>query len=164
MRESPGDPEPIAADESRRRASRARRLARSLGFVGRVEYRHVTSQSGGAQYARSGRAEADLLTVYAEAFVRDADPDDFSLRAIIAHERGHQVLGRNPKLTARMVNISLEAEEVLASVVGAALLPEGEDRDSLLAKAMSEVLSGGVAADTALRMVEELFQMLGELL
>ena len=44
-----------------------------------------------AQYARGSTAHEDLLTVYAEAFERDADPEDFSLEAILAHERGHQL-------------------------------------------------------------------------
>lgn len=57
-------------------------MARALGFVGRVEYRHVYSASGGAQYGHGAEVESDLLTVYAEAFDRDADPEDFSLSAI----------------------------------------------------------------------------------
>ena len=44
-------PQPIGPAEVRRR-SVALRLERALGFVGRVEYRHVYSQSGGAQYGR----------------------------------------------------------------------------------------------------------------
>ena len=84
-------PQPIGPAEARRRRSVARRSARALGFVGQVEYRHVYSQSGGAQYGGGAGAGTDLLTVYAEAFDRDADPDDFSLSAIIAHERGHQL-------------------------------------------------------------------------
>ena len=84
-------PQPIGPAEARRRRSVARRSARALGFVGQVEYRHVYSQSGGAQDGRGAEASTDLLTVDAEAFDRDADPDDFSLSAIIAHERGHQL-------------------------------------------------------------------------
>ena len=84
-------PEPrlLTSAERRARHRRVTRLARSLGFVGRIEYRHVYSQTGGAQYGRGIAAEEDLLTVYAEALERDADPEDFSLAAMIAHERGH---------------------------------------------------------------------------
>jgi hypothetical protein len=69
-----------------------------LGFIGRVEYCHVYSQTGGAQYGRGSAAEQDLLTVYAEAFERDADPNDFSLQAMLAHERGHQLLARHSRI------------------------------------------------------------------
>jgi hypothetical protein len=57
-----------------------------LGFVGRIEYRHVNSRFGGAQYVPGAAANEDSLILFAEAFDRDADPDDFSLEAIIAHE------------------------------------------------------------------------------
>src|SRR5437867_6329768 len=81
-------PQPIGPVEALRRRSVALRLARAVGFVGRVEYRHVYSQSGGAQYGRGAAAGSDLLTVYAEAFDREADPNDFSLSAIIAPRAG----------------------------------------------------------------------------
>src|SRR5688572_28363416 len=84
---TPDSPSPITHAQARRRRSRALRLARSVGFTGRVEYRHVYSQTGGVQYGRGAGATADLLTVYAEAFERDADPNDFSLLAMLAHER-----------------------------------------------------------------------------
>jgi hypothetical protein len=74
------------------REQRVQFLAKAVGFVGNVEYRHIYSQTGGAQYGRGSTQHADLLTVYAEAFERDADPEDFSLEAMIAHERGHQIL------------------------------------------------------------------------
>jgi hypothetical protein len=111
-------PAPISPAESRRRRGRVLRLARSVGFAGRVEYRHVYSQTGGAQYGRGAGEAGDLLTVYAEAFERDADPADFSLRAILAHERGHQLLARHPRLSRRLSGSSLAAEEVLASLLG----------------------------------------------
>src|SRR5690349_8877215 len=96
---APASPAPIQPAESRRRRARVLREARAVGFVGRVEYRHVYSQSGGAQYGRGVGEGGDVLTVYAEAFDRDADPQDFSLRSIIAHERGHQLLARHPRLS-----------------------------------------------------------------
>jgi len=134
-------------------------LARSVGFIGRVEYRHVFSQSGGAQYGRGSSESDDLLTVFAEAFARDADPDDFSLRAIIAHERGHQLIARHPFLAG----VPLAAEEVLASILGAIVLGAGSDRDALLAKATAEVLAGGTPPDDAVRLIGDLWDALEEL-
>ena len=105
--------------ERRARRNRAARIARRLGFVGRVEYQHVFSQTGGAQYGRGRTAKEDLLTVYAEAFDRDADPEDFSLEAMIARECGHQILARHPRIAKRVAGISAASEEILASLVGA---------------------------------------------
>lgn len=157
-------PQPIEPAEARRRRSVALRLARALGFVGRVEYRHVYTQSGGAQYGRGADAGADLLTVYAEAFDRDADPDDFSLAAIIAHERGHQVLARHLRLSVLLASASSAAEEVLASLLGALVLQPGADRDALLDKAAFELLTRGATAETAERVIANLWDQLGRLL
>ncbi len=93
-----GEPKPISATEHRARLRRARRISRRLGFVGRVEYRHVYSRSGGAQYGIGSSADEDILIVYAEAFERDADPADFGMEALVAHECGHQRLIRNRDL------------------------------------------------------------------
>src|SRR6478736_5587006 len=84
--------------QRRARRNRVARIANVLGFVGRVEYRHVYSQTGGAQYGRGSTPEADLLTVYAEAFERDADSEDFSLEAMIAHECGQSAKGASRQL------------------------------------------------------------------
>lgn len=157
-------PDPITPAESRRRRGRILRLARSVGFVGRVEYRHVYSQTGGAQYGHGAEEGGDLLTVFAEAFERDADPDDFSLLAIVAHERGHQLLARHLRLASRLAGVSPAAEEVLASLLGALVLDAGPDRDALIAKATVEVLAGGRGPDDAVRLVGELWTTLGELL
>jgi hypothetical protein len=140
------------------------REARSLGFVGRVEYRHLYSQSGGAQYVRGTGEGGDVLTVYAEAFDRDADPEDFSLRAILAHERGHQLLARHPRLSVLLAGVSPAAEEVLASLLGARVLEAGPDRDALLDKATFEALRGGATAEAAARVVRNLWDQLGGLL
>jgi hypothetical protein len=161
---NPHSPEPIPTAETRRRRARTLRLARSVGFVGRVEYQHVYSQTGGAQYGRGVGERGDLLSVYAEAFERDADPEDFSLLAIVAHERGHQLLARHPQLSNRLAGVSLAAEEVLASVLGALVLDEGPDQDALLAKATAEVLAGGVPPDSAVQLIQNLWDTLGELL
>jgi hypothetical protein len=157
-------PQPIEPTEARRRQSVAMQLARELGFVGRVEYRHVFSQSGGAQYGRGAAAGSDLLTVYAEAFDRDADPEDFSLSAIIAHERGHQVLARHSRLSILLAPASAAAEEVLASLLGALLLKPGPDRDMLKDKAAFELLNRGATVETAERVIANLWDQLGRLL
>ena len=157
-------PQPIGPAEARRRRSVVLRLARTLGFVGRVEYRHVYSQSGGAQYGRGAGAGTDLLTVYAEAFDREADPDDFSLAAILAHERGHQLLARHPRLSVLLASASPAAEEVLASLLGALALKAGPDRGMLLDKAAFELLSRGATVETAERVIASLWDLLGRLL
>jgi hypothetical protein len=140
------------------------RIARRLGFVGDVEYRHIYSQTGGAQYCRGNTPEEDLLSVYAEAFERDADPNDFSLEAMIAHERGHQVLARHPRLSVLLASASPAAEEVLASLLGALVLEPGPDRDSLQNKAAFELVSRGATAETAERTIANLWDLLGRLL
>lgn len=157
-------PDPIPLTESRRRRTQILQVARSVGFVGRVEYRHVYSQTGGAQYGHGAGEAADLLTVFAEALERAANPDDFSLRAMIAHERGHQLLARHPRLSARLAGVSHAAEQVLASLLGALVVEPGSDRDLLIAKATAELLAAGREAEDAVRLVRELWTTLGELL
>jgi Zn-dependent protease with chaperone function len=104
------------------------------------------------------------LTVYAEAFDRNADPDDFSLAAIIAHERGHQMLARHPRLSVLLASASPAADEVLASLLGALVLKPGPDRDMLLDKAAFELLSRGATAETVERVIANLWDLLGRLL
>ncbi|MBI4602216.1 MAG: hypothetical protein HY721_09670 [Planctomycetes bacterium] len=147
-------PEPISAAENRARLRRARAIARRTGFNGRVEYRHVFSTSGGAQYGLGLGPIADLLIVYADAFQRDADPDDFSLEAIIAHERGHQVVCRHPRLQAVLSGSpSVVSEEILASVVGSLVTDSADDRESLLLKAMADAVQCGMKLEEAARLV-----------
>ena len=157
-------PQPIGPAETRRRQSVALQLAREIGFVGRVEYRHVYSQTGGAQYGRGAAAGSDLLTVYAEAFDRDADPNDFSFLAIIAHERGHQLVSRHLRLSTLLASASAAAEEVLASVLGALVLKSGPDCNMLLDKAAFELLNRGATLETAERVIENLCEQLRRLL
>jgi hypothetical protein len=140
------------------------RIARDLGFVGRIEYRHVYSQTGGAQYGRGIAAEEDLLTVYAEAFERDADPEDFSLAAMIAHERGHQILARHPRIAKRVEGVSEASEEILASLLGAMICHDDTDRVTLFAKAAAELLDRGQSAEAANRQLQELWDLLEALL
>jgi hypothetical protein len=158
------EPRPLTAAERRARRRRVARLARGLGFVGHIEYRHVYSQTGGAQYGRGSAAEEDLLTVYAEAFERDADPEDFSLAAMIAHECGHQILARHPRIAKRVAGVSEASEEILASLLGAMICRDDTDRITLLAKATAELLDRGQSAEAANRQLQELWDLLEALL
>jgi hypothetical protein len=158
-------PRPVTPAERRARRNRVARIARAVGFVGRIEYRHVYSQTGGAQYGRGSTAAEDLLTVYAEAFERDADPDDFSLGAMIAHERGHQLLARHPPIARRVPGrLSGASEEILASLLGAMTCAAEVDRDALVAKATADLLSHGETPDVATRRLQELWNLLEALL
>lgn len=158
-------PKPLSLAEQRARRSRVARLARGLGFVGRVEYRHVYSQSGGAQYGRGTIATDDLLTVYAEAFERDANRDDFSLEAIVAHERGHQLLARHPRIAKKVGGrITAASEEILASLLGAMICASKADREDLMAKATVELIDHGETLEVATRRLQELWKLLETLL
>lgn len=133
--------------------------------MGQVEYRHVYSQTGGAQYGLGTRANRDLLTVFAEAFERDADPNDFSLGAILAHERGHQIVARHSRISQKLAGrISAETEEIIASLLGAIISEDETDRDSLMGKAIVELITRGEAAGTAVQKLRELRDLLEELL
>jgi hypothetical protein len=79
------------------------------------------SQTGGAPYGQGSAAEEGLLSVHAEAFERDADPEDFSLAAMIAHECRHHILARHPRIAKRIAEVSAASEELLASLLGAML-------------------------------------------
>lgn len=157
-------PELLTPAQVRARRDRIVRVARDVGFVGRIEYRHVYSQTGGAQYGQGVSPTDDLLTVYAEAFERDADPEDFSLAAIVAHERGHQLLARHPRLSRQAEDISLPTEEILASLVGALICSEQRDKDSLVAKATIELIHRGDAPEMAVRRLRGLMKLLEELI
>jgi hypothetical protein len=158
-------PSPISVQEERNRLRRVQRIARELGFEGRVEYRHVLSGAGGAQYGIGSSESLDLLVVFAEAFQRDENPEDFSLEAIIAHERGHQLIVRHPRFAAFSARgISLVSEEVLASLIGS-LIVEGEnDQQSLYYKALFEIVGRGVDPKDALRLIQELRSLLEKML
>lgn len=157
-------PGPLKPAERRARRNRAARVARRFGFIGTVEYRHVYSQTGGAQYGRGNKPEEDLLTLYAEAFERDADPEDFSLEAMIAHECGHQVLARHPRIAKRTTGLSQTSEEILASLLGAMLCDADSDRVTLFAKAVAELLDHGQSVESASRQLQELWNLLEALL
>ncbi len=163
---SHGDTLTAAADACRAaRPPQPRRIARRLGFIGRVEYRHVYSQSGGAQYRQAATEADDLLTAYAEAFERDANAEDFSLEAIVAHERGHQLLARHPRL-AKLARgrISGASEEILASLLGAMICKAEVDRENLYSKPTGELLVHGVPREVVARQINVLWELLEALL
>lgn len=136
-----------------------------MGFLGRIEYRHVYSQTGGAQYGLAREPKDDLLSVFAEAFERDADPADFSLEVLIAHERGHQLIARHEPLRRNLPAAwSASSEEVVASVVGSVLVDSATDREALAAKATFEAVQLGMEFERAAVFVIELRAILEELL
>lgn len=150
-------PDPISSDERSVRVRRVRRIAKGFGYVGQIEYRHVYSNSGGAQFGLGSEPRSDLLVVYAEAFTRDADPEDFSLEAILAHERGHQIIARTQELQRFLVNKATPAtEEIMASILGSFLVDSPLDKQALILKSTDEVLRCGVDAADAIHLVREL--------
>jgi hypothetical protein len=103
--------------------------------------------------------------VYAEAFERNADPDDFSLEAIIAHECGHQKLLRNPRLRPVLTSFSDERlEEVLASLVGSLLVGESDSSRTLVWKATVELAQLGMPAASTMSLVDRMRIILRHLL
>ena len=154
-------PRPISAAEVRRRLRRASKIARFLGFVGHVEYRHVVSGSGGAQFLAATQALDDRLIVDAQAFARDRDPDDFSLAAIIAHERGHQLVFRHPMLRRMMrKGFSTTSEEILASLIGSIISRHERDRQTLHGKALYDAVRHGMPTDQAVACIFRLRELL----
>ncbi len=153
-------PKPISATELAKRERRITESARRLGFVGRIEYRHVYSRVGGAQYGLARDAKDDLLIVYAEAFDKDADPREFSLEAMIAHERGHQMMYRQGKLK-RLLPESWTGpyEEIMASILGAVLVESERDAGELLLKAYFESVELGMDATISRLRIKGLFEM-----
>lgn len=157
-------PPSLSESQLLERQNRIANIAEALGFGGNVEYRHVYSQTGGAQYGRGCKESEDLLIVSAEAFERDADPEDFSLEAMIAHERGHQILARHRQLAKRVIGISVASEEILASLVGAMICYNDVDRDTLYAKAFTDLLGFGQTPESATRQLQDLWELLEEYL
>lgn len=158
-------PTPISLQERRSRLRRIRRVAKDLGFKGETEYRHVVSGSGGAQYGMGLTEDEDLLVVFAEAFDRDANPDDFSLEAILAHERGHQLLTRHPSLLAYTTReMNLTSEEILASLIGSLIAVTEQDRQSLYYKAFYEAVVHGMDSTHAAQILHDLRVLLENVL
>ncbi|HEY2909931.1 MAG TPA: hypothetical protein VGI99_06780 [Gemmataceae bacterium] len=129
--------------------------------MGRIEYSHVLSQTGGASYGLARTAENDLLMVDAEAFEKDANPAEYSLEAIIAHECGHQLIARHERLKRIMpASWNESAEEILASLVGSVLVDSKADEETLVLKAMFESVKLG----NDLTAVQDHFSEIRELL
>lgn len=144
----------ISRSELSRRQLLVQELASRLGFHGQVEYRHVFSQAGGAQFGLGPRPESDVLIVSAEAFLRDANPDDFSLNAILAHECGHQLVFRHPKLSRWLRGkVSPLSEEALASLIGSLLVSDVSDHNDLAMKAIYDVMNCGVEQPRAQELI-----------
>lgn len=105
------------------------------------------------------------MIVFAEAFERDADPDDFSLEAILAHERGHQLLVREERLSRTVpLDWSSAAEEIVASLIGSIVVRDEADQQNLLMKAGFDAVNTGFEADEVVVFLTELRAMLEELL
>jgi hypothetical protein len=110
-------------------------------------------------------AEEDLLIVSAEAFERDADPDDFSLEAIVAHERGHQLAARHPRLARNLPrSLSGVTEEIVASLLGSLLVETEKDTQDLLLKALFEADRQGLEFEHAALLLTELRVLLEKML
>jgi hypothetical protein len=136
-----------------------------MGFIGRVSYRHVYNDSGGGQYELGPRPEQDQLTVCAEAFDRDADPSEYSLAAIIAHERGHQIYCRDPRVKAILApKASPVLEEFAASIIGSLLIESIRDQRNLMYKACFEACNVGIPFPEAWQLCREYRQFLEEML
>jgi hypothetical protein len=160
-----GEPKPISEAERRKRLERIAEISSELGFVGSVTYVHAYSQSGGAQYCIGPSASDDIMVLYAEAFERDADPEDFPLDAMIAHECGHQHLLRRPKLHQVLAQYpGADFEEILASVVGSLLLGDTESAKILRWKAEAELTDMGLSVEYSKRYVENLQTLLRQLI
>lgn len=70
-------PPELTSKQMQARLQRVERIARRMGFVGRIAYEHVYNNAGGASFGLAVREEDDLLAVFADAFDRDADPGEF---------------------------------------------------------------------------------------
>lgn len=159
------EPKPISDSTRRTRVRRIRQLCRELGFRGRVEYRHLRSQSGGAQFLLGESRRHDRIVVYAEGFDRDADPADFDLEAIVAHECGHCELIRNRQLRRVLQGMPHRGfEEILSSLVGSILLARSESAQTLVWKATIELAELGFAPDRTVYFIQRLRTLMRALL
>jgi hypothetical protein len=83
---------------------------------------------------------------------------------MIAHERGHQLLARHPRIAKRVAGISEASEEILASLLGAMICDSDADRVALFAKAVAELLDHGQSVESANRQLQQLWDVLEALL
>ena len=73
-------------------------------------------------------------------------------------------MARHPPLAARLGGMTLAAEEVLASLIGARVVPTGADQNALIAKAVADALGSHTPAEDVVRLIGDLWDLLGELL
>ena len=99
------------------------------------------------------------------ATLYDADPAEYSLRAILAHERGHQILARHARIS-RMVagRVGDVGEEILASLLGSMVCANETDRDCLVLKAAAELVGRDVNPDDAYEQLQKLHNIFEALL
>jgi hypothetical protein len=79
--------------------------------------------------------------------------------------RGHQLLVRHPRIAPRVRGqVSRAAEEILASLLGAAVCQDQTVKDDLIAKATAELMFRGAIFEAASRQVRTLRQILEDML
>jgi hypothetical protein len=83
---------------------------------------------------------------------------------MIAHECGHQLLARHPRIAKRVAGISAASEEILASLLAAMICNADADRAALFAKAIAELLDHGQSVASANRQLQQLWNLLEALL
>ena len=72
---------------------------------------------------------------------------------------------RHPRISKLIAGrLSIDSEEILASLLGAILCANTGDRDALVAKATVELLSHGESLEIATRRLQELWNLLEVLL
>jgi hypothetical protein len=71
---------------------------------------------------------------------------------------------RHPRIARRVAGVSAASEEILASLLGAMICPEDNDRVNLYAKAAAELLDRGQSAEATNRQLQELWELLEKLL
>ncbi len=159
-----GAPKPISEVELRARLERIAEIASELGFVGNVEYCHAYTRSGGAQYCIGPAADDDIMVLYAEAFDRDADLEDFPLESVVAHEVGHQKLHRDPRFRDILMQFGAgDFEEILASLVGCVLLGNTVSGRLLLCRAVAELGDRRISGMEAFQMTQRLVRVMERL-
>lgn len=125
----------------------------------------MLSGSGGAQYGIGLTEDHDRLVVFAKAFDRDEQGDDFSLEAIIAHERGHQMIIRDPRLRDKLAReLSQASEEILASLIGSVITQRELDQEMLFYKGVFDAVHRGMELSHAARLLATLRQILESIL
>ncbi len=79
------------------------------------------------------------------------------MEAIIAHERGHQIISRSQRLQAFLVSkIAPVTEEILASLLGSLIADQELDRQTLILKALEDTCKCGVTLREAIDVIDEL--------